>query len=270
MDPDAAPSAQLAQALGVDVVPDLLELALTHRSYAFEQGGLPHNERLEWLGDAILGEAVTVMLYLAHPELNEGQLGRRRIALVSTVSLAEIARGIGLGAYIHLGRGEQLTGGRDKDSILADTMEAVIGAAYLSCGHEVASDLVRRLVEPLRGQTERFGVAMDPKTALQELVDTLGGEAPAYRVEGEGPQHDRVYRAQVTVASASGTGRAAAPLIRAEGEGRSKRQAEMAAALAAWNELSSARDAPGDAAAQGADAEAEAEADADADADADA
>ncbi|MGO2113125.1 MAG: ribonuclease III [Pseudoclavibacter sp.] len=243
IDPDVPPAAQLAQTLGVDVVPELLELALTHRSYAFEHGGLPHNERLEWLGDAILGEAVTVMLYRAHPDLDEGKLGRRRIALVSTVSLAEIARRIGLGQYIHLGKGERQTGGRDKDSILADTMEAVIGAAYLSGGHEVATDLVLRLVEPLRGQSERFGVAMDPKTALQELVDTRGGAPPVYDVEGAGPQHDREYTAVVTVAAGKGTKSASGTLVRGEGVGRSKRQAEMAAALAAWNELSAGRDA---------------------------
>lgn len=234
-DPDAVPSAQLANRLGVVVVPALLEQALTHRSFAFERGGLPHNERLEWLGDAILGEAVTVMLYAAHPDLDEGQLGRRRIALVSTIALAEIARGIGLGEFIHLGRGELLTGGRDKDSILADTMEAVIGATYLSGGHETARDLVLRLVEPLRGQTERFGVAMDPKTALQELADQRGGTPPAYSVEGAGPQHDRRYTAVVTVAGEGDT-----VLVRGEGEGRSKRQAEMAAALEAWTTLSGA------------------------------
>lgn len=238
-DPDAKPSAELAQRLGVVVAPELLALALTHRSFAFEKGGIPHNERLEWLGDAILGEAVSVMLFEEHPDLDESQLGRRRIALVSTVSLAEIARGIGLGAYIHLGRGEDRSGGRDKDSILADTMEAVIGAVYRSGGHEVARDFVRRLVEPLKGQTERFGVAMDPKTALQELVDELGGGTPpAYSVEGSGPDHDRVFHASVVVHRAADD---ASELVRGAGEGRSKRQAEMAAALAAWNTLADRR-----------------------------
>lgn len=273
-DPDAAPSAELTAKLGVVVAPELLELALTHRSFAFEKGGLPHNERLEWLGDSILGEAVSVMLFGEHPDLDESQLGRRRIALVSTVSLAEIARGIGLGEYIHLGRGERLTGGRDKESILADTMEAVIGAAYLSGGHETARDLVLRLVEPLKGQAERFGVSMDPKTALQELVDEVGGGTPpAYFVEGSGPQHGRVFHATVIVGRAAagpgtgnraatgkpadadagtgtGTSTAADPrhateLVRGQGEGRSKRQAEMAAALAAWKTLAARRDATG-------------------------
>lgn len=230
-DPEAEPSAVLADRLGVVVVPELLELALTHRSYAFEHGGIPHNERLEFLGDSILGQAVTVMLYRSHPELDEGQLAKRRAALVSTIALAEIARGIGLGAYLHLGRGEHLTGGPDKDSILADTMEAVIGATYLSAGGEVATDLVLRLIEPLRDQADRFGAAMDPKTSLQERSAVLAADAPVYDVTGTGPDHDRVYEAVVTVS------RKGAELVRATGSGTSKKHAEMAAALEAWTAL---------------------------------
>ena len=129
--------------------PELLSLALTHRSWAYEHGQGPHNERLEFLGDSVLGQAVTVRLFTGHPDLDEGALAKRRAGVVSTVALAEVARGIGLGEYVLLGRGEDLTGGRDKDSILADTMEAVIGATYLSAGPEAATGLVLRLVEPL-------------------------------------------------------------------------------------------------------------------------
>ena len=118
----------LTEKLGVEIDAELLGLALTHRSFAYENGGLPHNERLEFLGDSVLGLAVTTMLYTRHPELEEGSLAKRRASVVSTVALAEVARGIGLGEHIRLGRGEELTGGRDKDSILADAMEAVIGA----------------------------------------------------------------------------------------------------------------------------------------------
>ena len=235
-DPDATPSARLTEVLGVVVVPELLERALTHRSYAFEHGGLPHNERLEFLGDSILGQAVTVMLFESHPDLDEGQLAKRRAALVSTIALAEIARGIGLGAYLHLGRGEQQTGGRDKDSILADTMEAVIGATFLSQGGEVARDLVLRLVEPLREQSERFGAAMDPKTALQERAVERGGGAPQYSIESSGPDHDRRFTATVRVLRDSGA-EAGTELARASGEGTSKKHAEMAAALEAWRLL---------------------------------
>src|SRR3990170_1099708 len=133
--------AALSSALGIEIDPELFEQALTHRSFAYENGGLAHNERLEFLGDSILGQAVTVMLYTENPTLDEGELAKRRASLVSSVALAEVARTIGLGAHIRLGKGEELTGGRDKSSILADTVEAVIGAAYLSAGPEEATAL---------------------------------------------------------------------------------------------------------------------------------
>ncbi|HBR87780.1 MAG TPA: ribonuclease III, partial [Microbacterium sp.] len=122
-----------------------MSLALTHRSWAYENGQGPHNERLEFLGDSVLGQAVTVRLYTRHPELDEGSLAKRRASVVSTVALAEVARGIRLGEHLRLGVGEDRTGGRDKDSILADTMEAVIGATYLSTGPDAATSLVLRL-----------------------------------------------------------------------------------------------------------------------------
>ena len=217
----------LVDKLGVDIDPELLSLALTHRSYAYEAGGIPHNERLEFLGDSVLGQAVTVRLFTAHPDLDEGELAKRRASVVSTVALAEVARGIGLGAYLLLGRGEQQTGGRDKDSILADTMEAVIGATYLSAGPDAATALVLRLVEPLLQDPERYGAAMDPKTSLQELAARNALSPPVYAIEASGPDHDRVFTASVTVGD-----------LTAAGSGTSKKQAEMAAALTAWRELS--------------------------------
>jgi ribonuclease-3 len=217
----------LTQKLGVDIDPELLSLALTHRSWAYENGQAPHNERLEFLGDSVLGLAVTVRLFTGHPELEEGALAKRRASVVSTVALAEIARGIGLGAHLKLGRGEILTGGRDKDSILADTMEAIFGATYLSTGSDAATGLVLRLVEPLLADPERYGAAMDPKTALQELAAHAGLLPPAYEVTSTGPDHDRRFTAIVTVGELS-----------AEGAGTSKKHAEMAAALTAWRALS--------------------------------
>lgn len=217
----------LLAVLRVDIDPKLLELALTHRSHAYEQGGIPHNERLEFLGDSILGQAVTVMLFTNHPELDEGQLAKRRASVVSTVALAEVARGIGLGAHLLLGRGEEQTGGRDKDSILADTMEAVIGATYLSAGPASATELVLRLTKPLLADPERYGAAMDPKTSLQELAARVGSPPPQYSVEASGPDHDRRFIATVAVGGLSTTGR-----------GSSKKTAEMAAALSAWRTLS--------------------------------
>jgi len=202
-------------------------LALTHRSYAYEHGGIPHNERLEFLGDSVLGQAVTVMLFTTHPDLDEGQLAKRRASVVSTVALAEVARGIGLGDHLLLGRGEEQTGGRDKDSILADTMEAVFGATYLSAGQDAATELVLRLTEPLLADPERYGAAMDPKTSLQELAARLGAAPPIYEVTATGPDHDRRFSATVTVGDVSRTG-----------EGTSKKTAEMAAALNVWRTLS--------------------------------
>lgn len=216
----------LIEKLGVDIDPELLSLALTHRSFAYENGGIPHNERLEFLGDSVLGQAVTVRLYTGHPELDEGSLAKRRASVVSTVALAEVARGIGLGDHVRLGRGEILTGGRDKDSILADTMEAVIGATYLSAGPDAATALVLRLVEPLLDDPDRYGAAMDPKTSLQEIAARLSLAAPVYAVEATGPDHDRRFTATVTVGD-----------VATNGTGTSKKQAEMAAALAAWREL---------------------------------
>ena len=219
--------AALSGVLGVVIDDDLLTLALTHRSHAYENGGGPNNERLEFLGDSILGQAVTVMLYNAHPDIDEGQLAKRRAGLVSTVALAEVARHIGLGAHIRLGRGEELTGGHDKSSILADTVEAVIGAAYLSLGADPATQLVLRLIQPLLDDPDRFGAAMDPKTALQELAAARGRGLPHYVLSDSGPDHSKRFTAVVELDS----------VAVASGSGSSKKHAEMAAALEAWTLL---------------------------------
>lgn len=217
----------LSEVLGVSIDPALLELALTHRSFAYENGGLAHNERLEFLGDSILGQAVTVMLYTENPTLDEGELAKRRASLVSSVALAEVARAIGLGAHIRLGRGEELTGGRDKSSILADTVEALIGATYLDQGGDTATVLVLRLIRPLLESPDRFGAAMDPKTSLQELAARLGRGLPNYQVTDSGPDHSKRFHASVLLGKD----------VIAEGDGSSKKQAEMAAALDAWTLL---------------------------------
>ncbi|GAA0958975.1 ribonuclease 3 [Frigoribacterium faeni] len=218
--------------LGIDIRPDLLDLALTHRSYAYENGGIANNERLEFLGDSILGQAVTVMLFTTNPDLDEGDLAKRRASLVSTVALAEVARHIGLGAHLRLGRGEELTGGRDKHSILADTVEAIIGATYLDAGGDVATAFVLRLIAPLLDDPDRFGAAMDPKTSLQELSAALGRGMPTYHVSDSGPDHDKRFHATVRLGGDDV----------AQGIGSSKKQAEMAAALEAWTRLSVSAD----------------------------
>ncbi|GAB3608262.1 ribonuclease III [Humibacter ginsengiterrae] len=216
---------ELQARLGVRIAPELLTLALTHRSFAYEHGGIPNNERLEFLGDSILGQAVTVKLYRDYPRLEEGGLAKRRASLVSSVALAEVARGIGLGEFVLLGRGEASSGGADKSSILADTVEAIIGAVYLDAGGEVATALVLRLIEPLLDDPDRFGAAMDPKTSLQELAARHSAPPPQYVVTDTGPDHNKTFHARVTVEG----------VVTATGEGTSKKNAEMAAALRAWS-----------------------------------
>lgn len=221
------PAEALAAQLRIQVDPELLVLALTHRSYAYENGRLAHNERLEFLGDSILGQAVTVMLYRENPDLDEGELAKRRASLVSSAALSEIAVLIGLGSHLRLGRGEELTGGREKSSILADALEALIGAVYLSTGPDAATAFVLRLVDPLLADPDRFGAAMDPKTSLQELSTRLGKGLPQYLVTDSGPDHSKRFHAVVSLVGEE----------IATGDGTSKKQAEMAAALSAWTVL---------------------------------
>jgi ribonuclease-3 len=223
----------LLATLGVDIPDDLLQLALTHRSYSYENGGIATNERLEFLGDSILGQAVTVMLYTTFPDLDEGELAKRRASLVSTVALAEVARGQGIGRFIRLGRGEMLTGGRDKASILADTVEALIGATYLGAGPDVATALVLRLVAPLAEAPGHFGVSMDPKTSLQELAGNTNLNAPVYVITDSGPDHQKVFTATVTVTNQRGD-----VVVESSGSGRSKKVAEAGAARTAYELLS--------------------------------
>jgi dsRNA-specific ribonuclease len=155
----------LEERLGWRVEPTLLERALTHRSYAIENGGLPTNERLEFLGDSVLGLVITDTLYRSFPNLSEGQLAKRRAAVLNARALADVARSLDLGAFIRLGRGEELSGGRSKTSILADALEAVIGAVYLGRGQSAADELVHRLFDPLIDTASNPGIGLDFKTA---------------------------------------------------------------------------------------------------------
>lgn len=212
---------------GAEVDRDLLGRALTHRSFAYEAGGVPHNERLEFLGDSVLGVVVTDHLYRQHPDLTEGRLAKLRAATVNMRALASVARTIGLGDYLYLGRGEQSTGGREKDSILADTVEAVIGTVYLSCGLGAATVLVHHLLDPVMAASADLGAALDWKTSVQEVTAGLGLGAPSYAVEHEGPEHAKTFTATVVVA-----GRAFGA-----GVGRTKKEAEQHAAEQAWRTL---------------------------------
>ncbi|MFC0432973.1 ribonuclease III [Kutzneria buriramensis] len=225
--PDRTP---LLEALGVELEAELLVLALTHRSYAYENGGLPPNERLEFLGDAVLGLVVTDHLYRRHPDLPEGQLAKLRASVVNMHALAKVARRLGeggLGAHLLLGRGEELTGGRDKASILADGLEAMIGAVYLEHGIDVARGLVHRLFDPLLVEAPTLGAGLDWKTSLQELTAAQGLGVPEYRVDDEGPDHRKEFTATVYVGG-RGLG---------SGSGRTKKEAEQKAAEAAYTTL---------------------------------
>jgi ribonuclease III len=217
----------LLEALGVTVGPELLERALTHRSYAYENGNPPTNERLEFLGDAVLSLVVTDALYHRHPDLAEGRLAKLRAAVVNMRALAHVARALGVGDHVLLGKGEEGSGGRDKSSILADTLEALIGAVYVEHGVEVANAFVRRLVDPLLTSSAALGAGLDWKTSLQELTAELGLGVPDYRVTEEGPDHAKTFHAAVLVQGA----------IRGQGSGRSKKEAEQGAAATAFRSL---------------------------------
>ena len=225
-------SAALLRALDAGLSPELLERALTHRSFAYENGGLPTNERLEFLGDAVLGLIVTDALFREYPDLPEGHLAKLRAAVVNMRALAEVARGLHLGDYVRLGRGEEGTGGRDKSSILADTLEAVIGAVYIELGLAEAGALVHRLFDPVIAQSARLGAGLDWKTSLQELTAAGVLGVPEYHVDESGPDHQKSFRALVRVG-----GR-----IYGSGQGRSKKEAEQQAAAAAWSAISTGTD----------------------------
>jgi ribonuclease-3 len=219
--------AHLSQVVDETIDESLLLRALTHRSYAYENGGLPNNERLEFLGDAVLGLVVTDSLYAAHPDLAEGQLAKLRAAVVNMRALAEVARTMGLGEHVLLGKGEESTGGRDKASILADTMEAVIAAVYLSAGLPAATVFVHHLLDPLMESSASLGAGLDWKTSLQELTASGSLGMPAYRVTEEGPDHQKSFVAQVWVGSE----------LLGSGFGTSKKEGEQMAAEVAWSEL---------------------------------
>lgn len=219
--------------LGIPWDPQLFELALTHRSWAFEHGGAPHNERLEFLGDAVLGVVITEHLYEIFPDYPEGRLAKLRSAVVNTQALADVARSLELGPLLLLGKGEQRTGGDDKASILADTMEAIIGAIALSSGRDAATAFIHDLFDDLVTEADALGAGLDWKTTLQELCAAAGLGAPAYVHEESGPDHDKRFEARAVI---DGT-------LYPPHQGRSKKQAEQGAAQAAVAALTSKKHA---------------------------
>ena len=218
----------LERALGIRFrTADLREEALSHRSFAFERGTKTTNERLEFLGDAVLGLVVTEMAFDSFPDMPEGQLAKLRAAMVNMTTLAEVAKELGLGEALFLGKGEQLSGGRKKASILADGLEAVLGAVYRDAGWDAVRELIMRLFRPrmeayVRGEGDR-----DYKTLLQELAAQDLGRLPEYRVRERGPDHAKEFTAVVYLAGRE-SGR---------GSGRSKKEAEQGAAREAFERV---------------------------------
>lgn len=198
----------LLQAWGAPISKDMLRLALTHRSFAYEHDE-PHNERLEYLGDSILGLIVAEKVFREYPTASEGDMSQMKTYAVSEVALADIARTLGLGDYIRLGKGEKLSGGRDKDSILSDTVEALIAATYLENGMDVAREVVDRLVDQKIRDASVLGPHLDWQTSFEELAHAQGLEGTlTFTFESEGPDHAKVFTAHAWMGDqAWGSGR---------------------------------------------------------------
>ncbi len=207
--------------------PSLLELALTHRSWCAEHPGNDSNERLEFLGDAVLSLVVTDYVYRTYPALREGHLAKLRADVVSAPTLADAARRLGIGSALRLGRGEVFSAGHEKTSILADSFEALVGAVYLDGGWSAAEDFVVTHLGERIGSAATGPGAEDFKTRVQELVARLGYRALTYEIHAEGPDHEKRFTARLVVDGVE----------RGEGRGTSKKQAEQAAARQAWSAL---------------------------------
>jgi ribonuclease III len=213
----------LGKSLGVEIEPQLLELALTHRSFSYENGRGPNNERLEFLGDAILGFLVTAHIHDHFADLDEGELTKLKNAVVSAPALAEAASAIDLGSHLLLGKGEIQTGGREKQNLLADCFEAVLGAAFVSKGMPAASKIVENFILPMLADPKQLLDSSDPKTTLLEALQASGKPQPVYQITHEGPDHDRTFFATLLIEG----------VVAASGEGRSRKLAETNAAIKA-------------------------------------
>jgi len=213
----------LSEKLGVEINRELLKLALTHRSYSYEHGNIPNNERLEFLGDSVLGFVVTSHIYETLTNLPEGEMTKVKNAVVSARALAVVAAELSLGEYLLLGKGELATDGRNKPNLLADAFEAILGAAYMSNGFDAARALVEKFVFPLLDNPDEIRANSDPKTTLQERIQALGRGTPNYKTRFEGPDHNRDYFSTLYVNGEEIS----------QGEGRTKKNAETAAAVKA-------------------------------------
>ncbi len=237
----------LRQAWGVDISDDYLCLALNHRSFDNENENLPNNERLEFLGDAVLGLTVAEQLYRQFPNRTESEISKMRAGVVNMYALADVARELNLGPNILLGRGEMRTGGDDKHSILSDTVEAILGAIYLEHGFATARETVLRIFSDRITEAPTVGLTMDWKTVLVEKLSDLKLGDAVYASHGEGPEHNQTFYAQLAITSKRlpTDGATATPdsipenevYLRTTGQGHTKKEAEHAAAKAAVSEL---------------------------------
>lgn len=218
---------ELVARLGVELSEEILKQAITHRSFSYENGGVPTNERLEFLGDSVLGIVVTDELYRKNPDAQEGQLAKLRAAVVNAKALADVARTLGLGEFLLLGKGEEATGGRDKSSILADAVEALLGAIYVEHGIEKSSEVILQLFAPIIAASAELGEALDWKTSLTELVASKNLGSIEYLIDQSGPDHDKSFSAKVKVGD----------LVFDQGLGKSKKEAEQKAAAIAFQDL---------------------------------
>ena len=203
---------------------ELLTLALTHRSYCAENPATSSNERLEFLGDSVLGLVVTDYIYASYTTLPEGQLAKLRASVVNTITLAELGAGLGVGELLRLGKGEDQSGGRQKESILADALEALFGAVYVDGGWNAARSVILDLTHDAIVEAAEQPGRKDYKTQLQELTARLSLGTPVYEISGSGPDHDKRFTA-VTIVDG---------VARGHGAGTSKKRAEQVAARSAY------------------------------------
>jgi ribonuclease-3 len=222
---------ELVARLGVELSEEILKQAITHRSFSYENGGVPTNERLEFLGDSVLGIVITDELYRKNPDAQEGQLAKLRAAVVNAKALADVARTLGLGEFLLLGKGEEATGGRDKSSILADAVEAILGAIYVEHGLVKSGEVILQLFAPILAASAELGAGLDWKTSLAELVNSKSLGVIEYVIEQSGPDHDKRFSAQVKVGQD----------LYGNGEGKSKKEAEQHAAASAYTEINNLR-----------------------------
>ena len=216
----------LSQRLGVSFDPVLLEQALTHRSFSYEHDNAPNNERLEFLGDSVLGFVVTSHIFERFPNLAEGELTKIKNGVVSAKALAEVGNELGLGDFLILGKGEESSGGRNKANLIADAVEALLAVVYLQAGMDAAASIIERYIFPMLDDHLGLLSNSDPKTQLQELAQARNLGSPTYETSFEGPDHDRNFFAVVRLGD-----------FEAKGEARSRKTAEAAAAVAALEAL---------------------------------